>query len=65
MQQPDIVFPNLGIEFSKVDPVAFRLFGIEVYWYGLIIVSGVIAGLLLARYRAKQVGQDPEIYSDF
>lgn len=65
MQQPDIVFPNLGIEFANIDPVAFRVFGIEVYWYGLIIVTGVLAGLLLARYRAKQAGQDPEIYSDY
>jgi len=65
MQQPDIVFPGLGIEFNKIDPVAFSLFGIPVYWYGLIIVSGVLAGLLFARYRAKQIGQDPEIYSDF
>ncbi len=65
MQGPDIVFPNLGIEFQNIDPVAFTVFGVEVYWYGLIIVTGVMAGLLIARYRAKQLGQDPEIYSDF
>lgn len=65
MNQPDIVFPGLGIEFSNIDPVAFQLFGIDVYWYGLIIVTGVLVGLLLARYRAKQAGQDPEIYSDY
>lgn len=65
MREPDIVFPNLGIEFQNIDPVAFTLFGIEVYWYGLIIVTGVIAGLLIAQYRAKQSGQDPEIYADY
>ncbi len=65
MREPDIIFPNLGIEFQNIDPVAFSIFGIEVYWYGLIIVTGVIAGLLIARYRGKQSGQDPEIYSDF
>jgi len=65
MKSPDIVFPNLGIEFNSIDPVAFKLFGIEVYWYGILIITGVFAGLLLARYRAKKDGQDPEIYSDF
>lgn len=65
MKSPDIVFPNLGIEFNSIDPVAFKLFGIEVYWYGILIITGVFAGLMLARYRAKKDNQDPEIYSDF
>ena len=65
MREPDIIFPNIGIEFKNIDPVAFTLFEIDVYWYGLIIVTGVIAGLLIAQYRAKQTGQDPEIYADY
>lgn len=65
MKSPDIVFPNLGIEFNSIDPVAFKLFNTEVYWYGILIITGVFAGLMFARYRAKKDGQDPEIYSDF
>jgi phosphatidylglycerol:prolipoprotein diacylglycerol transferase len=62
---PDIVFPNLGIEIQHMNPIAFSIFSIDVYWYGIIIIAGVISGLLLARYRAKKNGEDPEIYSDF
>jgi phosphatidylglycerol:prolipoprotein diacylglycerol transferase len=62
---PDIVFPNLGIEIQNMNPIAFSIFSIDVYWYGIIIITGVICGLLLARYRAKKNGEDPEIYSDF
>jgi phosphatidylglycerol:prolipoprotein diacylglycerol transferase len=62
---PDIVFPNLGIEIQNMNPIAFSIFSIDVYWYGIIIITGVISGLLLARYRAKKNGEDPEIYSDF
>ncbi len=65
MGNPDIVFPHLGIEIEHVNPVAIAPFGVPIYWYGIIIVSGVIAGLFLARYRAKKEGQDPDIYSDF
>lgn len=65
MREPDIVFPNIGIEFETIDPVAFTLFGMPIYWYGLIIVTGFMAGLLIARYRAKKFGHDPELYSDF
>jgi len=65
MEGPDIVFPNLGIEIETMNPVAFTIFGLDVYWYGIIIVTGIMAGLLTARVRAKRSGQDPEIYSDF
>lgn len=65
MNSHDVVFPNLGIEIENLSNVAFTIFGIDIYWYGILIVSGVIGGLLLARLRAKQNGEDPEIYSDF
>ncbi|MBN2221406.1 MAG: prolipoprotein diacylglyceryl transferase [Vallitaleaceae bacterium] len=62
---PDIVFPNLNLEFEHINPIAFTIFNIPIYWYAICIVSGVISGLYLARYRAKKNGEDPEIYSDF
>lgn len=65
MNSPDIVFPKLGIRFDNINPVAFELFGISIYWYAIIIAIGIISGLMYARFRAKASGQDPEIYSDF
>jgi len=30
-----------------VDPVAFELFGRPIYWYGILIASGVLIGYTL------------------
>lgn len=51
-----IAFPGLGIDMFEVDPVAFRLFGLEVRWYGLIIVLGIILAFCYALYRSKSEG---------
>jgi phosphatidylglycerol:prolipoprotein diacylglycerol transferase len=45
---------------SPPDPVAFSLLGIEVRWYALFMLAGVIAGLALTRRLAKRIGLDPE-----
>lgn len=34
-----ISFPGLGLEFN-INPVAVNLFGISIYWYGIIIALG-------------------------
>lgn len=67
MKQYDVIFPNLfgGIKIEQLDPVAFRLFGLEVYWYGIIITLGIISGYYLAYYRAKKMGVNQEIISDY
>jgi len=61
---PDVWFPNLGIEIENMSRVAFTLFGMDIYWYGVCIAAGVIGGILLAMRLAKALGQDPEIYLD-
>jgi len=38
---PEIWFPNLNIVLYHVNRVAFTIFGIPVYWYGVLIVIGV------------------------
>lgn len=49
-----ITFPNLGLEFS-INPVAFSIFGKDIYWYGIIITFGIALALFLAwRNRHKQ-----------
>lgn len=62
---PDIWFPNLGIEITELNRVAFTLFGREVYWYGILIGLGVFLGVLLAMKEAKRTGQNPDMYVDF
>ncbi len=36
-----ITFPNLGIEIDP-SPVAFTVFGKDIYWYGIIIAAGSV-----------------------
>ncbi|MFT4037252.1 MAG: prolipoprotein diacylglyceryl transferase [Thermomicrobiales bacterium] len=45
---------------SPVSPVAFSLLGLEVRWYALFLLAGMVAGLLLTRSLARRVGLDPE-----
>lgn len=51
-----IAFPGLGIDMFEVSPVAIRLFGLEIRWYGLIIVLGIILAFSYAVYRSKREG---------
>ena len=36
-----ITFPNLGISVDP-SPVAFSVFGKDIYWYGIIIAGGFL-----------------------
>ena len=64
MEIPNIYFPNLGLSFH-LNSEAFNLFGLSVYWYGIILTSGIILGTLLACYIAKKEKIDPDIMTDF
>ena len=64
MNAGDIAFPNLGIYLKNV-PESISLFGFHIYFYGLIIGVGVLAGILLAAQLAKKTGQNPDLYWDF
>lgn len=61
---PEIWFPHLGIEINHLSRVIFEIFGYDVYWYGVIIGSGILIALALAVYEAKRTGQNPEHYVD-
>lgn len=61
---PDVWFPNLGISIMHLDRVAFRLFGKEIYWYGVIIGAAVILATILALREAQRTNQNPEDYLD-
>ena len=48
-----ISFPGLGIGPFSIDPVAFRIFGLTVRWYGLLICIGMILALAYIVSRTK------------
>ena len=50
-----ITFPNLGIRIDP-DPVAFTVFGKQIYWYGIIIAAGFLLAVLYMMHRARDFG---------
>lgn len=60
----DIRFPNIGIALHEVGN-GFTLFGIDIMYYGVIIVFGMLLGILLACLRARRAGQDSDMIIDF
>ena len=50
-----ISFPNLGITVDP-SPVAFTIFGKEIYWYGIIIACGFLLAVLYMMNRANTFG---------
>ena len=63
---PDIIFPNLGIEFNNISTTAFTVFGLDIYWYAIFVVTGIIAGVYFgAVFAPKRTGQDHNLYMDF
>lgn len=51
-----VSFPGLGIGEFSFDRVAFELFGKAIYWYGVIIMLGILAAFIHALIRGKQEG---------
>jgi phosphatidylglycerol:prolipoprotein diacylglycerol transferase len=62
---PDVSFPNLGIEIQKLPQTAVKIFGIEIRFYAIMIVLGILAGLYTCARRAKKSGQTSDSYYDF
>lgn len=58
-----VSFPKLGIELI-VSRVAFTVFGIPIYFYGLIIAIGFLAGIFLASMVAKKLGEKSDLALD-
>jgi len=47
-----------------MDQIAFEIGPIAVHWYGILIVSGILAATYLSSYLARLRGQDPEFVWD-
>ena len=58
---PRVQFPNIFIDKSIiVNRVAFNIFGVDIYWYGVIIAVGVILAFIYAMKKCKQFGLIPD-----
>ncbi|HRV50466.1 MAG TPA: prolipoprotein diacylglyceryl transferase [Saccharofermentans sp.] len=53
MNYTEVSFPGLGITVN-IDQVAFSIFGIEVYWYGLLISLGMVLCVVLGMLHSKK-----------
>lgn len=47
-----------------INPVALNLFGLEIRWYGIIMATAMLVGVLLAMKRAKKQGMSGDTIVD-
>ncbi|MDF2892504.1 MAG: lgt1 [Clostridia bacterium] len=47
-----------------MNPVAFEIFGLSIRWYGILLSTGIMVGILLAYNEAKRLGRNPEYIID-
>ncbi|MBR5251731.1 MAG: prolipoprotein diacylglyceryl transferase [Oscillospiraceae bacterium] len=59
----NVQFPKLGMELA-VDRVAFTVFGVDVYWYGVLIAIGAMLGIAVSFNLVKRRGIDQDKYID-
>lgn len=54
-----VSFPGLGLDFS-INRVAFTVGPLTIYWYGIIVVSGIVLAIAYAMHRSREFGIDPD-----
>lgn len=47
-----------------MNPVAFRIFGIDIMWYGILIASAMLIGSIIALMESRRVGFDENYILD-
>jgi len=50
-----IEFPGLGIRIENINP-SIEIFGIQIYWYGIIISVGFLLGIILGLRACRNLG---------
>ncbi len=58
-----IEFPKLGLELN-IGRVAFEVFGIGIYWYGIINAAGFILAVLVGMKNCKRYGIEQDTILD-
>ncbi|MGH2531046.1 MAG: prolipoprotein diacylglyceryl transferase [Thermomicrobiales bacterium] len=46
------------------NPVAFSLFGADIRWYAIFILTGIVAAILVAQWLARRRGMNPHFILD-
>lgn len=59
----EITFPGLGLEWNP-SPVAFTIFGKEIYWYAIIIACGMLAAYFLMSRLSEGFGMNDDTVID-
>lgn len=59
MEKCIVTFPGLGLEFS-IDRVAFSIGGLHIYWYGLLIATGLLLAVAWCFHHAVEFGIDSD-----
>ena len=59
----NIAFPALGLDF-EINRVAFTVFGKNIYWYALIIITGFLLGAVFTAISARKKGIKTEYIWD-
>ena len=55
-----VSFPGLGIVDLPVSRVAFNVFGLPIYWYGILIAAAVLLCVFLGMRHAPRFGLTPD-----
>lgn len=50
-----VAFPGLGINL-EINKIAFSIFGANIYWYAICIVTGMILAILLCYFSKEKFG---------
>lgn len=53
-----VSFPGLGINDLEINRVAFTIGSFEVYWYGIVIATGLLLAVIYAYVNADRYGVD-------
>jgi phosphatidylglycerol---prolipoprotein diacylglyceryl transferase len=59
-----LIPPLLAVEFTSPGPIVFSLGPLQVRWYGLLIASAVLLGVLLVERLAPKRGLDPDVIGE-
>ena len=51
-----IAFPGLNIGEFSINRVAIPIDGFPIYWYALLIMTGIVLAVLYAQYRSERQG---------
>ena len=43
-----VTFPGLGLSF-EISRVAFTIGGMNIYWYGVLIATGIVLAIQIGR----------------